>query len=119
MSQFISLTEAHNMTTLYRQYRETILEPEYQSQDILAISETFDKADVETVLGHSGCEGLRVYYGMDENFRVHAILVGVNGDNEDMLPPANPPSPAPEDEHILERGLRCPDMCGPESPLNS
>lgn len=113
MSQFISLTEAENMTALYRAQKEAILDANYQSQDILAICETFDKADVETVLGHSGCEGLRIYYGMDEHLKVHAILVGVNEENEDMLPPES------EDPYLLERGLRCPDMCGPESPLNS
>ena len=67
MSAFISLTEAVQMTTDYRNNRESILATAYQGQNILAICETFDKAQVLQLLNETGCEKLRVYYGMDGN----------------------------------------------------
>ena len=116
MSHFITLSEAETMTALYRAQKENILATAYQEQGILPICETFDKAELETVLAREGCEAVRVYYGMDEEYKVYAILVGVNEEDEDMLPPE---SPMLIDDYIMEKGNRCPDLCPPSSPLNS
>ena len=118
MSQFISKAEAVAMTSRYRLHRESILETLYRGQDILPLSETFSNPDVAKLLTISGCTKLRVYYGMDEDYKVHAILVGVNADGEDILP-ADTLTTAEEEDLILERATRCPDICPPESDLNS
>ncbi len=117
MSHFISLSEAETMTAKYRSEKEDLLKTSFQGQNILPVCETFSRAEFDTVLGRQGCAGIRVYYGMDENSKIHAVIVGVNGDNEDMLPAAN--NFTEEEEFIIERGIRCPDLCPPESPLNS
>jgi len=118
MSQFISKTEAAAMTSRYRLYRETILESFYRDQAILPLSETFSNLDVAKLLTQSGVTGLRIYYGMDEDYKVHAILVGVNAEDEDILP-ANNLTETEEEDMILERATRCPDICPPASDLNS
>ena len=117
MSQFISLQDAINMTTLYRAERENILAEEYREQNILSICETFDRDVFDIVLAQEGCKGLRVYYGMKENYQVHAIVVGVNENNEDMLPTTGM-LPATENFSIIEEARRCPDDCPPPSDLN-
>ncbi len=115
MSHEISQTTAQEMTAVFRSNKETILDRNYQNQGILPICETFDKTELETLLSHPECEKLRIYYGMDENLKVHAILVGVNASDEDILPN----DPNSENGEIMERSTRCPVDCPPESPLNS
>ena len=78
MNHFISLDQAIQMTTLYRQQKENILSPEYRDKNILSICETFDAAPFLTVLAKPGCVSLRIYYGMSDDLKVHAIIVGVN-----------------------------------------
>lgn len=113
MSDFISLTTAETMTGSYRNNRETILASTYQHQDILALNETFERTHIDTLLAQQGCEKLRIYYGMDENLQVHAILVGVDDEDNDMLPDEN------NDYRIVESADRCPNQCPPASSLNA
>ena len=111
MSQFISLTEAIKMTSSYRQNRNDILKSEYQERNILCISETIERSEIEELMHQQGCVKLRIYYGMDDDLLVHAVIVGVDGADKDILPVG--------EEMILERNARCPDDCPPASPLNS
>ncbi|MGV3528106.1 MAG: hypothetical protein ACO1OO_04355 [Flavisolibacter sp.] len=119
MSAFISLTEAVQMTTDYRNSRESILATAYQGQNILAICETFDKDQVLQLLNETGCEKLRIYFGMDTGKKVHSILVGVDADDIDILPPGTSLTVTEEDELILEKAFRCPETCPPDSELNT
>lgn len=118
MSNFISLEKAIAMTKLYRKEMNEILAQPYQGQNILSICETFEKEDIEKLLAKKGCEKLRIYYGMDENRGVHAILVAVNSSNEDILPSGVTVAEIVE-EDILENAHKCPVMCPPSSPLNT
>lgn len=118
MNHFISLQEAIDMTSLYRQESENILKPAYQNQNILARSEAFDRAAFDTLLAKNGCAGLRIYYGMDTSLKVHAIIVPIDENGNDILPSANSLTEEGEDD-IAERGIRCPDSCPQDSPLNN
>jgi hypothetical protein len=119
-NHFISLQTGIDMTTLYRQEKENILATAYKNQNILPISETFDRTAIDTLLAETGCAAVRIYYGMSEDLLIHAIIVGVDENNEDILPSeANVLSNSVEtDESILEQGVRCPEDCAPPSPLN-
>ncbi len=112
----IPLDQAIQMTQLYRQQKENILTPEQRGKNLLAISETFDRSAFDQLLGQPGCTSLRLYYGMDANLQVHAIVVGVDASGNDQLPPA---TPAATDPVIIEEASFCPPFCGPASPLNS
>jgi hypothetical protein len=114
--QFISLEPAIEMTARYREKRETILAAVYKGKNILALSETFSKEAVTTLLAVDDCAAVRIYYGMDETDKVHAILVPVNAANEDILPQV---SILEDDPVILEQGQRCPPTCPPPSDLNN
>jgi len=113
-SHFISLDDAIGMTAAYRNARETILDTSFRSQNILPYSETFNRNAFDALLAIDACAGIRIYYGMDDNSRVHAVIVGVNEDNEDILPLSS----TIITNYIVEEGQRCPDLCVPASGLN-
>ncbi len=117
MKHFISLQEAVAMTTRYRQHRNSILAAQHQGQNILPLSETFDRAALDALLAKPGCSAIRIYYGMDETLQLHAIMVAVDTENADILP-ATQKNEEGEDEGIVDRGIRCPTLCPKASPLN-
>lgn len=120
-SHFITLSQAVEMTSTYRNNRENILAQDYKGKDILPLSETFNRAAFDKLLATPGCEGLRLYYGMDLNLQLHAVVVAVNADNQDLLPSSSSASSAEGsgDDVIVEEGQRCPPICPDPSPLNS
>lgn len=107
----ISLGTAIDLTRRYRDNR-----PEH-----LPICETFESEAILSLLSETGCSYLRIYYGMDENKDVHAILVGADEQNADLLPAAEGETnqEVVEGNEILEDGYRCPRNCPPTSKLNS
>lgn len=114
----ISLGAAIAMTALYRQEKDNILADPFKDQKIMTLCETFERSAFDALLGEEGCTAVRIYYGMSPDLKMHAIVVGVNSNNEDILPPAAGSlamDPAPV---ILEESFRCPDDCPPVSPLN-
>jgi len=113
-AHFISLQQAVDMTSAYRAEKETILATAFQNSDILPLSETFNRAAFDALLSIENCAAIRIYYGMDENNKVHAVIVAVNDSNEDIIPE----SFIENDESIVEEGQRCPDLCPPSSALN-
>lgn len=117
-SHLITLTAAEALTSDYRLNRNSILQSGYQDQDILPLSETFNRTDIDLLLAQDGCEALRIYYGMDANLKVHAVLVAVNENNEDILP-SQTLNPLSLEDIIIEEGQRCPIICPPQSALNS
>ncbi|HMJ46017.1 MAG TPA: hypothetical protein VK498_01720 [Ferruginibacter sp.] len=117
MSHSISLKTAKEMTSLFRKQKETILDPVYQGQNIIPQCESFDAEIFKTLLEVPACVGVRIYYGMSDDLKLHAIIVGVNDKDEDILP-AEVRSLV-EEPPIIEEGVRCPPNCPPSSPLNS
>ena len=109
------MSEAVDMTTLYRQQHQQILQASWQNQNILPLSETFSRGAFDILLSKPGCTALRIYYGMSQNNQVHALFVAVNENNEDILPSSLNEE---EDEDVIEKGNRCPPICPPSSPLN-
>jgi hypothetical protein len=138
MSHIIPLSTAQQMIAKYNLERNNILEPAYKGQDVLAICETFDRADIDAVLAQRDCVAIRIYYGMDTSNKVHAIIVGVNSNDQDIVPSTGSSTAAAattgispsggsegvnqlleEDGIILEMARRCPTDCPPSSSLKS
>lgn len=118
-NHLISLEAASKMTAFYRQEMNNILAEPFKGQNILAVCETFDRAALDALLNQADCTAVRIYYGMSEDMKIHAIVVGVNSDNEDILPATSAELVSESDEVIIEEAFRCPDYCPPKSPLNS
>lgn len=120
MNQFITLEEAQQMTAHYRKENEIMLQPEYRDRGILPITEIFQKKVVETLLSRPGVTGLRIYYGMTPDSRVHSILVGVTADGKPVLPESGSEiSENEEDGYLAERAIRCPNECDIYADLNT
>lgn len=125
MDYFISRKDAKKMITLYRAQMNTILNPAHQGQDILVFSETFDRGAFEKILGMPGVENVRIYYGMSEDLKIHAIIVGADANGRDVLMTSSTVSESitsstlgegeegePDDEKdVIEQGTRCPPLC--------
>ena len=109
MPQFITLKEAQSMISKYAEEKENILAAPYKGMNILPVSETFNKSSIEAILNQIGCVKMRVYFSMDENLLVKAVIVGVNEQDEDIL--------QQDEEIIVEQGLRCPPHCPTPSRL--
>ncbi|RYZ20390.1 MAG: hypothetical protein EOO10_23295 [Chitinophagaceae bacterium] len=118
MNHSISLSEAIDMTTRYRNNRETVLQTGYRNIALLPICETFDKAAFESLLSAPGCAFVRIYYGMDADLKMHAIIVAADAEGQDLLPTQGL-TEDDDDFEILDRANRCPELCPPESALNS
>lgn len=112
-SHLVSLHYAIQLTSRFRNNRELVLANAYKEQDILPLSETFNKDDIESLLGQQDAAGLRIYYGMDDHYKLHAVVVATNPQNEDILPAGLLDEPI-----IVQEGQRCPVICPPSSPLN-
>ena len=117
-NNLISLDAAIQMTALYRREMDNILADSYKGQKILTVCETFDRQAFDILLNEAGCTAVRIYYGMSEDLRMHAIVVGVNSSDEDILPPITTTVVSGEEAVIVEESIRCPDKCPPPSPLN-
>ena len=110
-NHLITLEVAIKMTQLYRQENEDILDPIMRNNGILPLSETFNREAFDNLLAQEGCEGIRLYYSMDADKKVHIIAVAVNNENVDIISAGA--------EMLIENGIRCPTVCPPASELNS
>lgn len=122
MKHFISLEKAKTMTALYRKERGNVVTPEHAQKGTLSLSETFDAEPFRVILSKPDCTGLRIYYGMDDTHKIHAIIVGVNAKNEDILPVENTigvVGAVTVNDTIIEDSYFCPPVCPVTSPLNS
>jgi hypothetical protein len=119
MAHEISLDKAILMTTEYRKFKDQILSEAYKGKNILPICETFDRSAIDRILAQDRCKSFRIYYSMDERQQVHAILVGVDAEDRDILPKEEARMEGAGDEgQIAEDARRCPDECPPPSRLN-
>jgi len=105
----ISLQTAIDMTSRYKGKRPINF----------PICETFEKTAIQKLLDTAGCASFRIYYGMKADERVDAILVAVDAEGNDILPPLANTDTGTTDPVIIEDGYRCPDDCPPSSSLNS
>jgi hypothetical protein len=120
MSHFISLAEAKKMTAEYRSKRKDLLDPKYKDKDtkVLPTCESFERSAIEALLKNPECKGLRIYYGIKNEDELHAIIVGYDGENKDILPSSDAARTEGEEGEILDNGYRCPVVCPPSSDLN-
>jgi len=92
----ISLETGADMTAAYRTANPGELKGHFLGKDIL-----------NDILNQTGCMGIRIYYGIDENGKKELVLVGANDEEDDML------------ELVVDQSWDCPKNCGASNDLNS
>ena len=108
MSKKIGLDQAKSMRKKYKEAKGPIL-AEGVSKEILPQAELFEKQHILDLLNQEDCQGLRVYYAMDEAQNFHMLLVGVDSAGDDIIDTNDP--------QILDEGNRCPPVCSSDSEL--
>lgn len=105
----ISLQEAIDLTTRFRTN---------PGKD-MPLSETYDAGSVGQLLSQLNCCSFRIYLGRKADNSICSILVGVDENGQDILPPTGPEAASEDEGILLENALQCPPVCPPPSPLNS
>jgi hypothetical protein len=91
----ISLETAVRMTTRYRA----------DAPVGATLAESFGRDAITAILAHPRCVGLKVYHGVNDDGRQAVVLIGVDGDGNDIT-----------DGYVGDNGIVCPPICG-NSPL--
>lgn len=122
MNHSISLKQAIDYVTRFRTRKKDLFKPEHVENNVLPTSETFDRAAIDKLLSHPKCVKLRIYNGMSEDLNVRMVIVGVDENDQDILPlNENKLLNGDDDDDepiIVDEGLRCPPVCPPPSPLH-
>lgn len=118
----IPLQQAKEMTERYKTHKKDILKKEYEDKHIMRECETFNREAFDAILAQSGCVGLRIYFAMDQALTIRSVIVGVNADNQDILPLETGTGAADlttGDGVIIEDGRICPPDCPTPPSLTS
>lgn len=86
-----------------RKYRSTVTEGE-------TIAHYFGGEAIRSILNQleDGCVGIRIYYALDGEGKKQLIVVGVNGQGDDLY-----------EGLLAERSIKCPQDCPASNPLNT
>lgn len=109
MENIISYELAKNFIERYRQNWQNV--PTAGYADSLSLTETFSAEAFRKLLDQPGCVGVRIYYGMNEDLKICAILVGVDAQDRDMVGALK----GGEEDVIIELGKFCPPFCAQSS----
>ncbi|MBK9632914.1 MAG: hypothetical protein IPO62_17970 [Saprospiraceae bacterium] len=95
---FVTISQAQTMISNWDNQQVSI-------NDANPRSIAYGKSKILDILNQSGCEGIRIYNGIDQSNHVF-ILVGYDSNGNDMT-----------SGYILETGLPCPSYCAPSTSL--
>jgi hypothetical protein len=94
--EYYSPEEAGELTRRYRKAKINTVEGGFMGREKL-----------QAILDQTGCMGIRVYFGMDEDKTMSMVFVGADADENDLL------------KNITQHVLKCPPRCSEKNVLNS
>lgn len=92
----ITLKAGAAMTADYRRNNPGVIKARFFGKDIL-----------NDILDQTGCMGIRMYYGENENGEPELVLVGADTDENDII------------GIVADMSVPCPTSCGSANSLNS
>lgn len=118
----ITLEKARKMIAHFHEKKQHLIHENFKDVQVLNHCETFDRAAFDKLLASPGCVGVRIHYGLDDNHRLHAILVGVDENDNDILPNLSEDGVMQADSGsgggvIVEDGKICPPTCSTGTTL--
>jgi hypothetical protein len=93
----ITLSSASDLTAEYRRLNPGAAKAHFFGKDILL-----------DLLDQTGCKGIRMYYGIDENGDKELVLVGADSNQDDISTGI-----------IADLSVPCPNECSAKNDLNS
>lgn len=93
----ITLQEAAEMTENYRNAHPGAIKGFF-----------YGKETLQNILNQANCVGIRIYYAQDNTGAPKLVLVGADGNENDLY-----------NGVLAEFGFPCPDHCSSPNPLNS
>jgi hypothetical protein len=114
-TNLIPLSKAKKLKAIFKEKKKDLINPKITATDVIPDSETFNRSAIDRLLALPGCVGIRIYTGMDEEDKLHSILVGVNDKGEDLIIPSTTASLTGEDGEVVEDAVRCPPNCPPST----
>ncbi len=97
MAQIITLQEAQELTFAYQDSAMAVNQ---------TIATSVDKTSILNLLNQPNCEGMRIYFGLDDTNKLTLVIVGTNVQGNDMT-----------SGQILDRLTKCPIVCDLNSSL--
>lgn len=97
MAQLITLQEAQELTFAYQDSSMALNQ---------TIATSVDKNSILNLLNQTDCDGMRMYFGLDENNKLTLVIVGINSLGNDMT-----------SGQLLDRLGDCPPFCDSSSSL--
>ncbi|SNC67281.1 hypothetical protein SAMN06265337_1897 [Hymenobacter gelipurpurascens] len=87
------------------------------------------KSQLDAILGQPGCEGIRVYYGLDDAGNRKLVMVGIDADENDIISTTTTAALRTASSDVESADTAsvsvatdfppCPPCCSIENPLNS
>jgi len=65
---------------------------------------------IQKILDESGCMGIRIYYGIDDDGKKQLILVGADADMNNLIP-STPNQVIPGENIVADVSSPCPPWC--------
>lgn len=96
----ISLQDASELTKNYRD--------QFDAETSYIKGEYFGKTALQSLLSQTDCVGARIYYGLKPSGIPCLVIVGVDGDGNDITT-----------GDLMEYGWPCPSSCSADNDLNS
>jgi len=112
----IPLSRAKQLKANFKEKKGQLINPKIPATDVIPDSETFNREAIDRLLALPGCVGIRIYTGMDEEFKLRLILVGVDDQGKDLILQSSTTEnlTAIAEGEVVEDGFRCPPYCKPE-----
>ncbi len=85
INHLIPINEALDMIQNFANNREAMLDPSMRGNDTMPLYETFNLQAIHDLICQPTAIGFRIYPGLDTNQKVRFVLVGVDGDGQDIL----------------------------------
>ncbi len=89
---FISLERSDELIANFNRHRKALINDNLKEIDeqvgILPICESFNANVIRKALSQPGCEGLRIYMGLNDHYEVVFVLRGIDGNGIDIKGPA-------------------------------
>lgn len=112
MKNLVSLSDGKLMVKTYLENKSKVI----PNESTLPNTETFDSDAFVELLKQPDCVKIRLYYGMNENLEIRAIIVGVDSNGNEIYIENKGLNEANE-LYVIEDGQACPPYCNNENKI--